>query len=147
MPSTVRLHRVLATTPEKVYRAFLEADAMAKWLPPNGFACTVHRLDARVGGSHRMSFRNFTTGHSHSFGGEYTELVPNERLRYTDKFDDPNLPGEMQVTVTLKKVAVGTELNVVQEGVPDVIPVEACYLGWQQSLENLAKLVEPDINQ
>jgi len=147
MPNTVRLHRVLATSPEKVYRAFLEADAMAKWLPPNGFACTVHRLDARVGGSHRMSFRNFTTGHSHSFGGEYTELVPNERLRYTDKFDDPNLPGEMQVTVTLKKVAVGTELNVVQEGVPDVIPVEACYLGWQQSLENLAKLVEPDINQ
>jgi len=147
MPNTVRLHRVLATSPEKVYRAFLEADAMAKWLPPNGFACTVHRLDARVGGSHRMSFRNFTTGHSHSFGGEYTELVPNERLRYTDKFDDPNLPGEMQVTITLKKVAVGTELNVVQEGVPDVIPVEACYLGWQQSLENLAKLVEPDINQ
>jgi len=147
MPNTVRLHRVLATSPEKVYRAFLEADAMAKWLPPNGFACTVHRLDARVGGSHRMSFRNFTTGHSHSFGGEYTELVPNERLRYTDKFDDPNLPGEMQVTITLKKVLVGTELNVVQEGVPDVIPVEACYLGWQQSLENLAKLVEPDINQ
>ena len=147
MPNTVRLHRVLATSPEKVYRAFLEADAMAKWLPPNGFACTVHRLDARVGGSHRMSFRNFTTGHSHSFGGEYTELVPNERLRYTDKFDDPNLPGEMQVTITLKKVSVGTELNVVQEGVPDVIPVEACYLGWQQSLANLAKLVEPDINQ
>jgi len=147
MPNTVRLHRVLATSPEKVYRAFLEADAMAKWLPPNGFACTVHRLDARVGGSHRMSFRNFTTGHSHSFGGEYTELVPNERLRYTDKFDDPNLPGQMQVTITLKKVSVGTELNVVQEGVPDVIPVEACYLGWQQSLENLAKLVEPDINQ
>jgi len=147
MPSTVRLHRVLATSPDKVYRAFVEADAMAKWLPPNGFACTVHRLDARVGGSHRMSFRNFTTGHSHSFGGEYVELVPNERLRYTDKFDDPNLPGEMTVTITLKKVLVGTELNVVQEGVPDVIPVEACYLGWQQSLENLAKLVEPDINQ
>ena len=147
MPNTVRLHRVLATSPEKVYRAFTEADAMAKWLPPNGFACTVHRLDARVGGSHRMSFRNFTTGHSHSFGGNYVELVPNERLRYTDKFDDPNLPGEMHVTITLKKVAVGTELNVVQEGVPDVIPVEACYLGWQQSLENLAKLVEPDINQ
>jgi len=147
MPNTVRLHRVLATSPEKVYRAFLEADAMAKWLPPNGFACTVHRLDARVGGSHRMSFRNFTTGHSHSFGGEYVELVPNERLRYTDKFDDPNLPGEMQVTITLRKVSVGTELNVVQEGVPDVIPREACYIGWQQSLENLAKLVEPDINQ
>ncbi len=147
MPGTVRLHRVLATSPEKVYRAFLEADAMAKWLPPNGFACTVHRLDARVGGSHRMSFRNFTTGHSHSFGGEYLELVPNERLRYTDRFDDPNLPGEMQVTITLKKVLVGTELNVVQEGVPDVIPLEACHLGWQQSLENLAKLAEPNINQ
>jgi uncharacterized protein YndB with AHSA1/START domain len=147
MPNTVRLHRVLATSPEKVYRAFLEADAMAKWLPPNGFACTVHHLDARVGGSHRMSFRNFTTGHGHSFGGDYIELVPNERLRYTDKFDDPNLPGEMQVTITLKKVLVGTELNIVQEGVPDVIPVEACYLGWQQSLENLAKLVEPDIDQ
>jgi uncharacterized protein YndB with AHSA1/START domain len=147
MPNTVRLHRVLATSPEKVYRAFLEADAMAKWLPPNGFACTVHHLDARVGGSHRMSFRNFTTGHGHSFGGDYVELVPNERLRYTDKFDDPNLPGEMQVTITLKKVVVGTELNIVQEGVPDVIPVEACYLGWQQSLENLAKLVEPDIDQ
>jgi uncharacterized protein YndB with AHSA1/START domain len=147
MPGTVRLHRVLATSPEKVYRAFLEADAMAKWLPPNGFACTVHHLDARVGGSHRMSFRNFTTGHSHSFGGNYVELVPNERLSYTDKFDDPNLPGEMQVTITLNKVQVGTELNIIQEGVPDVIPVEACYLGWQQSLENLAKLVEPDINQ
>ena len=147
MPNTVRLNRVLATTPEKLYRAFLEPDAVAKWLPPNGFACTVHHLDPRVGGAHRASFRNFTTGHSHSFGGEYLELVPNERLRYTDKFDDPNLPGEMQVTITLKKVAVGTELNVVQEGVPDVIPVEACYLGWQQSLENLAKLVEPDINQ
>ena len=147
MPNTVRLHRVLATTPEKVYRAFLEADATAKWLPPHGFACTVHHLEPRVGGTHKMSFRNFTTGHSHSFGGTYLELVPNERLRYTDKFDDPNLPGEMQVTITLKKVLVGTELNVVQEGVPDIIPVEACYMGWQQSLENLAKLVEPDINQ
>jgi uncharacterized protein YndB with AHSA1/START domain len=147
MPNTVRLHRVLATTPEKLYRAFLEADAVAKWLPPNGFACTVHHLEARVGGTHKMSFRNFTTGHSHSFGGEYLELVPNERLRYTDKFDDPNLPGEIRVTITLKKVLVGTELNVVQEGIPEVIPVEACYLGWQQSLENLAKLVEPDINQ
>ena len=147
MPGTVRLHRVLATTPEKVYRAFLEADAMAKWLPPNGFACTVHHLEARVGGTFRMSFRNFTTGHGHSFGGEYRELVPHERLRYTDRFDDPNLPGEIQVTVTLKKVSVGTELTVVQEGIPDVIPVEACYLGWQQSLENLAKLVEPEINQ
>jgi len=120
---------------------------MAKWLPPNGYACTVHRLEARVGGTHKMSFRNFTTGHSHSFGGEYLELVPNERLRYTDKFDDPNLPEEIRVTITLKKVLVGTELNVVQEGLPDVIPVEACYLGWQQSLDNLAKLVEPDIKQ
>jgi uncharacterized protein YndB with AHSA1/START domain len=147
MPNTVRLHRVLATTPEKIYRAFLEPDAMAKWLPPNGFACTVHQLDARVGGSHRMSFRNFTTGNGHSFGGRYLELVPHQRLRYTDTFDDPNLPGEMTVTVSLKKVAVGTELNITQEGVPDAIPVEACYLGWQQSLENLAKLVEPDINQ
>ncbi len=147
MPNTVRLHRVLATTPDKVYRAFLEPDAMAKWLPPNGFACTVHQLDARVGGSHKMSFRNFTTGHSHAFGGKYLELVPNERLRYTDTFDDANMPGEMQVTITLKKVMVGTELNVVQEGIADVIPMEACYLGWQQSLENLAKLVEPDIKQ
>ena len=147
MPGTVRLHRVLATAPDKVYRAFLEADAMAKWLPPNGFACTVHHFEPRVGGSFRMSFRNFTTGHSHSFGGEYRELVPNERLHYTDRFDDPNLPGEIHVTVTLKKVSVGTELNVVQEGIPDVIPVEACYLGWQQSLENLAKLVEPEIDQ
>jgi uncharacterized protein YndB with AHSA1/START domain len=147
MPSTIRLHRVLATTPEKVYRAFLEADAVAQWLPPNGFACTVHHLEARIGGTHRMSFRNFTTSHSHSFGGEYLELVPNERLRYTDKFDDPNKPGEMHVTITLKKVSVGTELNVVQEGVPDAIPAEACYLGWQQSLANLAKLVEPDIAQ
>ncbi len=147
MPGTVRLHRVLATSPDKVYRAFLEPDAVAKWLPPNGFACTVHHLEARVGGTHKMSFRNFTTGHSHSFGGEYLELMPNERLRYTDKFDDPNLPGELHVTITLKKVLVGTELNVVQEGIPDVIPVEACYLGWQQSLENLAKLVEPDIQQ
>jgi len=147
MPSTVRLHRVLATTPEKIYRAFLEADAVAKWLPPNGFACTVHHLEARVGGTHKMSFRNFTTGNGHSFGGQYLELVPNERLRYTDKFDDPNMPGEMTGTITLKKVMVGTELNVVQDGVPDVIPVEACYLGWQQSLENLAKLVEPDIKQ
>jgi uncharacterized protein YndB with AHSA1/START domain len=147
MPSTVRLHRVLATTPEKLYRAFLEPDAVAKWLPPNGFACTVHHLEAKVGGTHKMSFRNFTTGNGHSFGGTYVELVPNERLRYTDKFDDSNMPGEMTVTITLKKVLVGTELSIVQEGVPDVIPVEACYLGWQQSLENLAKLVEPDIQQ
>jgi uncharacterized protein YndB with AHSA1/START domain len=145
MPNTVRLHRVLATTPEKLYRAFLEPDAVAKWLPPNGFACTVHHLEAQVGGSHRMSFRNFTTGNGHSFGGRYLELVPNERLRYTDKFDDPNMPGEMTVTIILKKVLVGTELSIVQDGVPDVIPVEACYLGWQESLENLKRLVEPDI--
>jgi uncharacterized protein YndB with AHSA1/START domain len=147
VPNTVRLHRVLATRPEKVYRAFIEADAIAKWLPPNGFACTVHHLDAKVGGTHRMSFRNFTTGDSHAFGGEYVELTPNECLRYTDKFEDPNLPGELHVTVTLRAVPVGTELNIIQEGLPDVIPVEACYLGWQQSLENLAKLVEPEITQ
>jgi len=147
MPSTIRLHRVLATSPEKVYRAFIEADALAKWLPPNGFACTVHHLDAKVGGSHSASFRNFTTGKSHGFGGAYLELVPHERLRYTDKFDDPNLPGEMTVTVTIKKVSVGTELTVVQEGIPDLIPQEACYLGWQESLRNLARLVEPDIKQ
>ena len=145
MPNTIRLHRVLTTSPEKVYRAFLESDAFAKWLPPNGFACTVHHLEAQVGGSHRMSFRNFTTGNGHSFGGRYLELVPNERLRYTDKFDDPNMPGEMTVTIILKKVLVGTELSIVQDGVPDVIPVEACYLGWQESLENLKRLVEPDI--
>ena len=145
MPNTVRLHRVLATKPDKVYRAFIEADAMAKWLPPNGFTCTVHHLEAKVGGSHRMSFRNFTTGMSHSFGGEYLELVPGERLRYTDKFDDPNLPGEMQVTVTLKPVSVGTELSIVQEGIPDAIPAEACYLGWQESLGLLAQLVQAEI--
>ncbi|HVZ91065.1 MAG TPA: SRPBCC family protein [Rhizomicrobium sp.] len=145
MPGTVRLHRVLATTPEKIYRAFLEPDAMAKWLPPNGFAATSHEQDAKVGGRFRMSFRNFTTGSGHSFGGEYLELVPNERIRYTDRFDDPNLPGQMQVTVTLKKVSVGTDLSIVQEGIPDAIPTEACYLGWQQSLENLARLVEPEI--
>ncbi|AMN42822.1 SRPBCC family protein [Rhodoplanes sp. Z2-YC6860] len=147
MPGTVRLHRVLTTKPDKVYRAFLEADAVAKWLPPNGFTCTVHQLEAKTGGTHRMSFRNFTTGGSHSFGGKYLELVPGERLRYTDKFDDANLPGEMQVTVTLRAVAVGTEVNIVQEGIPDAIPPEACYLGWQESLRNLARLVEPDINQ
>jgi uncharacterized protein YndB with AHSA1/START domain len=146
MPNTIRLHRVLATKPEKVYRAFLEADALAKWLPPNGFVCTVHHQEPRVGGTFKMSFRNFTTGKSHSFGGEYLELVPNERLHYTDTFDDPGLPGQMRVTVTLKKVLVGTEVNIVQEGVPDVVPVEACYLGWQESLQNLAKLVEPEIN-
>lgn len=147
MPGTVRLHRVLATTPEKIYRAFLEADAMAKWLPPNGFACTVHHMEAKVGGTFKASFRNFTNGQSHSFGGEFIELVPHEKVRYTDKFDDPNLPGTMSVTVTLKAVSVGTELNVVQEGIPDPIPTDACYMGWQQSLENLAKLVEPDIRQ
>jgi len=145
MPNTVRLHRVLATKADKVYRAFLEPDALAKWLPPNGFACTVHQLDAKVGGGFRMSFRNFTTGQGHSFSGEYIELIPNERLRYTDVFDDPNLAGEIQVTVTLKPVSVGTEVNIVQEGLPDMIPVEACYLGWQESLRNLARLVEPDI--
>ncbi|HUA88174.1 MAG TPA: SRPBCC family protein [Steroidobacteraceae bacterium] len=145
MPNTIRLHRVLTTRPEKVYRAFLEPDAMAKWLPPNGFTCTVHELDPRVGGTHRMSFRNFATGQSHSFGGRYLELVPNERLRYTDRFDDPNLPGEVQVTVTLRAVTVGTEISIVQEGLPDLIPVEACYLGWQESLRSLARLVEPDI--
>jgi uncharacterized protein YndB with AHSA1/START domain len=147
MSNTVRLHRVLATSPEKVYRAFLEADALAKWLPPNGFACTVHHLEPKVGGTFKMSFRNFTTGKGHTFGGEYVELVPGERLRYTDKFDDPNMPGEMQVTVTLKKVSVGTELEIVQSGLPEVIPLEACYLGWQQSLRNLARLAEPEINQ
>ena len=147
MPNTVRLHRVFTAKPEKVYRAFIERDAMVKWLPPNGFTCTVHHMDPKVGGSYRMSFRNFTTGHSHSFGGQYVELVPNERLRYTDKFEDPNLTGEIRVTVTLKKVSVGTEVHIVQEGLPEVIPVEACYLGWQESLRNLAKLVEPEITQ
>lgn len=147
MTNTVRLHRVIAAKPEKVYRAFLEPDAVASWLPPYGFLCTVHELDAEVGGTFRMSFRNFTTGNGHSFGGEYMELVPGERLVYTDRFDDPNLPGEMTVTVELKAVSVGTELTVVQDGVPDVIPLEACYLGWQDSLRKLAKLVEPEINQ
>src|SRR5258707_8527269 len=147
MRGTVRLHRVLTTKPDKVYRAFIEADAMAKWLPPNGFTCTVHHFDAKVGGTFKMSFRNFTTGMSHSFGGEFLELMPGERLRYTDKFDDPNLPGEIQVTVTLRKVSVGTEVNIEQAGIPDAIPVEECYLGWQESLRNLAKLVEPEINQ
>jgi len=147
LPSTVRLHRVLTAKPEKVYRAFIEADALAKWLPPNGFACTVHHFEAKVGGAFRMSFRNFTTGKSHSFGGEYKELVPGERLRYTDRFDDPKLPGEIVVTVTLKAVSCGTELTVVQEGIPDVIPAEMCYLGWQDSLRNLASLVEPNIEQ
>src|SRR5580765_6367179 len=144
---TVTLHRVLRAPPDRVYKAFLDPDAMAKWLPPNGFTGKVHEMDARVGGRYKMSFTNFSTGNSHSFGGEYVELVPNERLRYTDKFDDPNLPGQLQVTVTLKQVSVGTELNIVQEDLPDVIPQEACYLGWQESLRNLAKPVEPEINQ
>ncbi|HEY1746019.1 MAG TPA: SRPBCC family protein [Xanthobacteraceae bacterium] len=147
MPSTIRLHRVLTTKPEKIYRAFIEGDAMAKWLPPNGFACTVHHLEAKVGGSYKMSLRNFTTGIGHSFGGKYQELVPGERVRYSNKFDDPNLPGEMQMTVTLKRVSVGTEITIVQEGIPDAIPAEMCYLGWQDSLRNLANLVEPEINQ
>ncbi|MDA9411249.1 MULTISPECIES: SRPBCC family protein [unclassified Bradyrhizobium] len=145
MPSTVRLHRVLTTSPEKLYRAFVEADALAKWLPPNGFTCTVHQHEPKVGGTFKMSFRNFTTGSGHSFGGEYLELVPGERLRYTDRFDDPNLPGEIEVTVMLRKVLVGTELDITQSGIPDAIPPEACYLGWQESLRNLARLVEPEI--
>jgi uncharacterized protein YndB with AHSA1/START domain len=145
MPNTVRFHRVLRATPDRVYRAFLDPDAMAKWLPPNGFTGKVHHLDAKVGGTYRMSFTNFTSGKSHSFGGEYLELVPNERIRNTDRFDDPNLPGEMQVTVTFRKVLVGTEIQIVQEGVPDVIPPEACVLGWQESLALLASLVEPEI--
>src|SRR6266480_2504311 len=143
--NTVQLHRVLRATPEKIYRAFLDAEAMARWLPPNGFTAKVHHMDAKVGGTYKMSFTNFTTGHSHSFGGTYVELVPHERIRHTDVFDDKNLPGEMQVTITLKKVLVGTEINIVQEGVPDVIPVEACYLGWQESLILLGKLVEAEI--
>ena len=144
--NTIRLHRMLRATPEKIYHAFLDPDAMAKWLPPNGFAGKVHQMDAKVGGSYKMSFTNFTTGKSHSFGGTYVELTPHERIRYTDKFDDPNLSGEMQATITLKKVSCGTELNIVQEGVPDVIPAEACYLGWQESLTLLAKLVEVEIS-
>ena len=143
--NTVRLHRVLRATPERVYRAFLDPAALAKWLPPNGFTCTVHHLDAKVGGTYKMSFTNFTTGKSHSFGGTYLELTPHERIRYTDKFDDPNLPGEMITTITLKKVSVGTELNIVQEGIPPAIPAEACYLGWNESLTLLTKLVEAEI--
>ena len=142
---TVRLHRVLKCPPERIYRAFLEPDALVKWLPPHGFTCKVHQLEARVGGKFRMSFANFGTGSAHSFGGSYLELVPNERIRHTDKFDDPNLPGEMTTTISLKKVLVGTELNVMQEGIPAAIPVEACYLGWQESLMLLAQLVEPEI--
>lgn len=145
MPNTVRLHRVFAARPEKIYKAFLDPDAKARWLPPDGFTGKVHRIDPRVGGGYEMSFTNFTTGSTHSFRGEYLELKPNERLRYTDRFDDPNLPGEMQVTVELKAVSVGTEVTIVQEGLPDAIPLAACYLGWQQSLENLNRLVSPDI--
>lgn len=147
MPGTIRLHRVIAASPAKIYRAFTEPDAIASWLPPFGFTCTVHQLDARVGGHHRMSFRNFTTGDSHSFGGTYLELVPGERLVYTDSFDDPGLPGEMMVIVSLAAVSVGTEINIEQRGVPDAIPAESCYLGWQESLRKLSKLVEPQINQ
>lgn len=143
--NTVRLHRVLRATPERISRAFLDADAMAKWLPPNGFTGKVHQMDAKVGGAYKMSFTNFTTGKSHSFGGTYLDLTPHERIRYTDKFDDPNMPGEMQTTITLKKVFCGTELNVVQEGIPEAIPLEACYLGWQESLVLLAKFVEAEI--
>jgi uncharacterized protein YndB with AHSA1/START domain len=145
MPSTIRLHRVLRATPERVYRAFLDPDAMVKWVPPNGFTGKVHHLDARVGGAYKMSFTHFTTGKSHSFGGEYLELVPHERIRYSDTFDDPNLPGAMQVTITFTEVSCGTEVNITQDGVPDLIPAEACYLGWQESLALLAKLVEAEI--
>ncbi len=142
---TIRLHRVLRAAPERIYRAFLEPDAIAKWLPPYGFTCQVHHMDARVGGTYKMSFRNFGTGNSHSFGGEYVELVPFEKIRYSDRFDDPNLPGQMHATISLRQVSCGTELTIVQEGVPEVIPVEMCYLGWQESLVQLAKLVEPEI--
>lgn len=147
MPATINLHRVLTASPEKVFRAFVEPDALASWLPPNGFTCTVHELDAREGGKHRMSFRNFTTGGSHSFGGTYKEVVPSERLVYTDSFDDPNLPGEMTTTIVFRGVSVGTEMRIEQRGIPDLIPPEACYLGWQECLRKLAKLVEPEINQ
>lgn len=143
--NTIRLHRVLKTSPEKLYRAFLDADALAKWLPPHGFTCKVHHFEGKVGGTFKMSFTNFTTGNGHSFGGKYLELVPGEKLRYTDKFDDPNLPGEIVVTVNLKKVSCGTELHIEQAGVPAVIPAEACYLGWQESLNQLAAVVEPEI--
>jgi uncharacterized protein YndB with AHSA1/START domain len=146
MPSTIRLHRVFSTSPQKLYRAFTEADALAKWLPPDGFTCTVDHLEAKAGGTFHMSFRNFTNGESHGFGGSYLDLVPGERVRYTDRFDDPNLPGEMVVSVVLRQVSVGTEIEIEQTGVPDLIPAEACYLGWQQSLHNLARLVEPEIN-
>ena len=145
LTNTVQLHRVLRATPERIYRAFLDADAMAKWLPPYGFTCKVHHMEATVGGTFKMSFTNFSSGHGHSFGGEYRELVPNERVRYSDKFDDPNLPGEMETTVVLRQVSCGTELNITQTGIPDAIPVEMCYLGWQESLAQLATLVEPVI--
>jgi len=143
--NTIRLHRVLRATPERIYRAFLDAEAMAKWLPPNGFTGKVHQMDAKVGGAYKMSFTNFTTGKAHSLGGTFLQLVPHERIRYTDKFDDPNLPGEIQVTVNLEKVSCGTAVNIVQEGIPEVIPVDMCYLGWQESLAQLATLVEPEI--
>lgn len=143
--NTVQFHRVLRATPEKIYKAFVDADAMARWLPPNGFTAKVHHMDAKIGGTYQMSFTNFTTGHSHSFGGAYFELVPHDRIRYSSKFDDPNLVGEMQTTISLKKVPCGTELNIVQEGIPSAIPIDACYLGWQESLAHLAKLVEPEI--
>lgn len=145
MPGTVKLHRVFTAPPERVYKAFLDADAYAKWLPPYGFTCKVHHLEPRVGGTFRMTFTNFSAGGGHSFGGEYLELVPNEKVRYTDKFEDPNMPGVMEVTVLLKKVQVGTEVSIVQAGIPDAIPVEACYLGWQESLKQLARLVDPEI--
>jgi uncharacterized protein YndB with AHSA1/START domain len=145
MPGTVKLHRVLKAPPARVYKAFTDAGGLAKWLPPDGFTCQVHHLDVRVGGSHKMSFTNFTTGNGHSFGGEYLELVPNEKLRYTDRFDDANLPGQLEVTVLLKKVSAGTELSITQTGIPDMIPVEMCHLGWQDSLRQLASLVEPEI--
>lgn len=145
MPSTVKLHRVFSAKPEKVYRAFIDADARTRWLPPNGFTAKMHHNEAKVGGTYRMSFTNFTTGNSHFFGGTFTELVPNTRIAYTDKFEDPNMPGEMHVTVALREVFVGTEIHIEQTGIPDVIPVEACYLGWQESLEHLARLVNPDI--
>jgi uncharacterized protein YndB with AHSA1/START domain len=145
MPGTVRFHRVLTAKPEKVYKAFIDPDALVKWLPPNGFTARIHSMDVKVGGGYKMSFTNFGTGKSHSFGAKYTELTPHERIRYTDKFDDPNLPGEMQVTITLKKVSVGTEVNIVQEGIPDVIPTEACYLGWQESLTLLGMLIQVEI--
>jgi uncharacterized protein YndB with AHSA1/START domain len=143
--NTIRLHRVLRSTPEKIYRAFLEADALSKWIPPYGFTCKVHHMDAKVGGAYRASFTNFSTGKSHSFGGTYRELVPGEKLRYTDKFEDPNMPGEIEVTIILKKVLCGTDISITQAGVPAVIPAEMCYLGWQESLEQLARLVEPEI--